>query len=199
MPLPMPNAPITDLVLYYQSSPAAGLAVGIVQVLSAIALFVFVGSVASLVRQLPSDDGRLLAVTRVGGILSAAFLLVCGLLGLLLVAVSGGGNLLLLGTLRTLNFLSGGTLHIASLGLFVGAASLAAHNARALPRRITWWGIVQSVIAILSLASLVVFPAALFILLGRMLGFVWCIAVGITLAIGKRRVSIGGEHLVHSK
>lgn len=28
--------------------------------------------------------------------------------------------------------------------------------------------------------------AALFILLGRMLGFIWCLAVGVALALGRR-------------
>jgi hypothetical protein len=89
-------------------------------------------------------------------------------------------------TLRQANF-TGGTLHVASLGLFVGAASIAARRAKALPRWISWLGIVQATLAILSLASLVFFPAALLILLGRMLGFVWCIAVGLVLAFDKQR------------
>lgn len=81
----------------------------------------------------------------------------------------------------------GGTFHVASLGLFVGATSIAARRAKALPGWIYWLGIVQATLAILSLASLVFFPAALLILLGRMLGFVWCIAVGIVLVIGRQR------------
>ena len=53
-------------------------------------------------------------------------------------------------------------------------------------------GIVQAALAILSLASLIVFQAALLILLGRMLGFVWCIAAGIVLALGGRRETAVG-------
>jgi hypothetical protein len=162
-------------------------------------LFVFVRCVADFVLQMQGEASQLLALIRVAGVLSAAFLLVCGLFGLALIPVSTGGDLALVGTLRTLNFLSGGTLHMASLGLFVGAASLAARRARALPRWIIWWGIVQAVVSILSLASLLVFPAALFILLGRMMGFVWSIAVGLMLAFGRRREqAAGGGHLVRS-
>lgn len=44
-------------------------------------------------------------------------------------------------TLRQANFLTGGTLHGASLGLFVGVTSIAASRAKALPRWISWLGI----------------------------------------------------------
>lgn len=69
----------------------------------------------------------------------------------------------------------------------MGATSIAARRAKALPRWISWLGMVQATLAVLSLASLLFFPAALLILLGRMLGFVWCIVVGIVLALGGRR------------
>ena len=42
-------------------------------------------------------------------------------------------------------------------------------------------------LAILSLASLVLYPVSVFIPLGRLLSFVWSIAVGIKLALGKKR------------
>jgi hypothetical protein len=97
-----------------------------------------------------------------------------------------GSSLGFVDTLRQASF-TGGTLHGASLGLFVGATSIAARREKALPRWISWPGIVQATLAILSLASLVFFPAALLILLGRVLGFVWCIAVGLMLAFDKQR------------
>jgi hypothetical protein len=60
-----------------------------------------------------------------------------------------GSSLGFVDTLRQASF-TGGTLHGASLGLFVGATSIAASRAKALPRWISWLGI-------LSLASLVFF------------------------------------------
>ena len=93
----------------------------------------------------------------------------------------------LVGTLRNLNFLSGGAAHVASLGLFVGAASIAASRARALPRWILWLGILAAALSILSLVSLVWFPATILLPLGRLLAFVWSIAVGLVLALGTQR------------
>jgi hypothetical protein len=170
MPLPLPTAPATDVMQYYTTSWPAALAVGIVQILSAGALFVFAGCVADVVQQVSSTARPTQVVTRVAGMPAAAFLLVSALLSLALIPVTVGSDLALVGALRTANFLTGGTLHVAPLGLFVGAASLAACKAGSLPRWIIWWGIVQAVVAILSLASLGVFPAALLILLGRMIG-----------------------------
>jgi len=56
-----------------------------------------------------------------------------------------------------------------------------------LPRWIPWLGIVAAVLSILSLTSLVFFPASVLILLGRLLAFVWSVAVGILLVRSRPR------------
>jgi len=155
-----------------------------VQVLSALSLLVFVAPVATLARRKVGDRGSLPRLAPGGGLLSAALLLVSALLGFALAPVAAAGNLALVETLRQANFLTGGTLHVASLGLFVGAASVAARRTKALPSWICWLGVVQ---ATLSLASIFVYYANAFNLFGRMLGFVWCISVGIVLILGRQR------------
>lgn len=191
-PLPMPGAPAEEVARYITESGTSTLAVASVQLLSALSLLVFVAPVATLVRRVAGERRALIGLTSGGGVLAAAFLLVCALLGFASVPVAGGGNLALIETLRQANFLTGGTLHVASLGLFVGAASIAARRTKALPRWISWLGMVQATIAILSLASLFVFYANAFILFGRMLGFLWCISVGIVLALGRQREPVAG-------
>jgi hypothetical protein len=191
-PLPMPGAPVEEVVRYFTESSAAALAVASVQVLSALSLLVFVAPVATLVRRVSGEARALTGLTSGGGVLSAVLLLVCALLGFALVPVAAGGNLALVEILRQANFLTGGTLHVASLGLFVGATSIAARRAKALPRWISWLGLAQATVAILSLASLFVYYASAFILFGRMLGFVWCISVGIVLALGRQRGPVAG-------
>ena len=192
VPLPMPDAPVTDVARYYEASRTASLAQGTLHVLSALSLLVFVAPVATLARRVAGERSVLPALTSGGGVLAVVFLLASALLGLVLALTAGGLGLDLVGTLRQMNFLTGGTLHVASLGLFVGATSIAARRTKALPRWISWLGIAQATLAILSLASLVFFPAALFILLGRLLGFVWCIGVGIVLALGRQRDAVVG-------
>jgi hypothetical protein len=112
---------------------------------------------------------------------------------LVLALTVSGLSLGLVDSLRQANFLTGGTLHVASLGVFVGSASIAGLRTKGLPRWMCWLGLVQATLAILSLASLVFFPAALLMLLGRMLGFAWCIATDIVLALrGQRGPGAGG-------
>jgi hypothetical protein len=191
-PLPLPGAPAVEAARYFTESQTAVLAVAFCQVLSALSLFVFVAPVAAFVRRTADERGMLPGLASGGGVLSAVLLLACALLSLVLALTAAGLGLGLVDTLRQANFLTGGTLHVASLGLFVGTASIAACRGKALPRWISWLGMVQATLAILSLASLAFFPAALFILLGRMLGFVWCIAVGIVLALARQRDAVVG-------
>jgi hypothetical protein len=66
--------------------------------------------------------------------------------------------------------------------LFVGAASIAALGAEALPRWVLWLEIAAAALSMLSLASLVLFPALVLIPLGRLLAFVWSVAVSLVLA-----------------
>jgi hypothetical protein len=188
-PLPLPGAPAAEVARYYTDSRTAVIAVGLCQVLSAASQFVFVAPVARLVRRVTGERG---ALPSVGGVLSAALLLVCALLGPVMALTVSGLGLGLVDTLRQANFLTGGTLYVASLGVSVGVTSVAVRGAKALPRWLYWLGIVQTPLAILSLASLVFLPAALLILLGRMLGFVWCIAAGIVLALGRQREPVAG-------
>lgn len=192
-PLPMPGAPAGEVARYLTENSTSALAVSSVQVLSALSLLVFVAPVATLVRRAAGDGGTLPGLASAGGVLSAAFLLVCALLGLGLALTVSAFSLGLVDVLRQANFLTGGTLHVASLGLFVGSASVAARRTKALPRWLCWLGLVQAVIAILSLASLFVYYANAFILFGRMLGFVWCVAVGIVLALGRQRDGVAGS------
>jgi hypothetical protein len=192
-PFPLPGATAAEVARYFTESQTAVLVSGLFQILSAISLFVFAAPVATLVRRTEGGAGALPGLTLGGGALAAVFLLVSALLGWVLALTAGGLGLELVDTLRNLNFLTGGTLHVASLGLFVGAASISTLNARALPRWILWLGLAAAALSILSLASLLFFPASILIPLGRLLAFVWCIAMGIVLALGRRRETRTGS------
>lgn len=186
-PLPLPGSPAAEVARYVTESRTAVLVSGLFQVLSAISLFVFVAPVAAFVRRTGEGSSALPGLTLGGGALAAIFLLVSSLLGWVLALTAGGLGLDLVGTLRSLNFLSGGAAHVASLGLFVGAASIVALRVRALPRWLLWLGIVAASLSILSLASLVWLPATILLPLGRLLSLIWSIAVGLVLALGKQR------------
>jgi hypothetical protein len=76
VPLPLPDAPATDVVRFYEASRAAALAQGFVQILSAVSLFVFVAPVATFVRRIAAERRALVGLTSGGDTLAAIFLLV---------------------------------------------------------------------------------------------------------------------------
>lgn len=176
-PLPMPDAPATETARYFADSQAAVLVSGLLQALSATSLLVFA-------RRTAGEGSVLAGTTLVGGASAAVLLLLSALLSWALVPVAAGGDLALIGTLRDLSFLTGGTLHVAALGVFVGAGSIAALRAQAFPRWLLWLGVAAAVLSILSLTSLLWFPASILIPLGRLLAFVWTVAVSIVLMRG---------------
>jgi hypothetical protein len=157
------------------------LMLGFHQVLSAISLFVFAACVAAFVWRTAIGTRTLSGLTLGGGTLAAAFLLLAALLSWVLALTVSEGEPAHASTLHYLIFLSGGPAHLASLASFVGAGSIAALRTKALPGWISWVGIAAAAISLLCLVSLVWYPASIFIPLGRVLSFVWSVAVSVVL------------------
>ena len=88
-----------------------------------------------------------------------------------------------LGVLRTANFITGGTAHVALLGVFVLLASKAGGFGKGV--RVFAW--VAFVPAVASVISLVVFQGAALILLGRLLCMIWTLTAAIVVARANRR------------
>ncbi len=182
-PFPMPSTPTPEIARYYSENQAAVLASGSLQILSSLALLVFAFRVAAFVRRIAVQRGMPSGSVLTGGALAAALLMVSALLSWMLVLVAPGG-LALIATLRDLNFITGGAAHVASLGVFVGATSIFSLRRKAFRRWVPWLGIVASALSFLSLASLAWFPATFLIPIGRLLSFVWTIAVSLSLVLG---------------
>jgi hypothetical protein len=92
-----------------------------------------------------------------------------------LAAIAPSASLDTVGVLRSVSFISGGTAHVATLGVFVLIAS------RTFSKPVRVFGIVAAVPAIASLVSLVWFNGSVLILLGRLLCMVWTIAAAVSL------------------
>ena len=78
--LPLPGAPAAEVARYYDDSQTAVLVSSLLQVLSAVSLFVFVAPVAAFVWRLAGEKSALIELTPGGGALAALFLLVSALL-----------------------------------------------------------------------------------------------------------------------
>ncbi|WP_163508161.1 hypothetical protein [Fodinicola acaciae] len=177
--LPLPTAPASAVVAYFQANPAAVWSVAVVQLLASIALLVFVPAAA---RRL--EPGWQRTTASIGGFVAGAALIVCAVLsGVLAIGAAGGWSLDVIDGLRTANFLSGGAVHVVTLGVFVGALSLAA----GFPKGIRWFGYLAATPAVLGILSLFFYYANVFLPVGRTLGMIWCVAAGIALLVGTRR------------
>lgn len=184
-PIPLPGTPAAEVARYYSDNQANALIGASLQGLSAISLLVFVPRVAELLWRSSNQKDALHGAASIGGFLAGAALLLSALFSVALVAA--GAGLDLVGALRSLNFLFGGTIHVALLGMFVGAASISASRSRAIPRWIRWLGMLAAMVSVLSLVSLALYPASVLIPLGRLLGAIWAVAVGISLLSGRPR------------
>lgn len=194
-PFPMPGAHAIEIARYYSDNGTAVLASGLLQVLSSLSLLVFafhvthfLGRTAGHRDNRDTPSGMLLT----GGALAAVFLFASAFLSWMLVLMSPG-SLDIVATLRNLNFITGGAAHVASLGVFVGVASISSLKENLIPRWIPWLGIVAAALSLLSLASLAWFPATYLIPLGRLLSFIWVAAVSVLLVRGPRNKASRGR------
>ena len=160
--LPLPNAPTAEARDWFADNQLATVVMGLCQLLSVACLAAFV----LLQRRTKATP---LAFVSVG------CMVLCTATSWLLAALAPSASLDTVAVLRSVNFISGGTAHVATLGLFILLAS------RTLSKPVRVFGIVAAVPAIASLVSLVWFNGAVLILLGRLLGMAWTIAAAVSL------------------
>ncbi|MGH3094728.1 MAG: hypothetical protein ACRDMV_01850 [Streptosporangiales bacterium] len=182
---PRPNASPADIQQAFLDNAAAVRMQAFVQTAAAVLLLPFTAVLANLVRTGEGRPSGLTAAIVGGGVLAAAFLMVQSLLTATLATEGISDSPALASALRQLVFYTGGVGHVVWLGFLVGAASVAAHGARALPRWLSTAGIVSGVLSVLSLLSLLVEPAALFIPVGRFSAIVVIAIAGVLVAAGK--------------
>ncbi|MGH4021210.1 MAG: DUF4386 family protein, partial [Pseudonocardiaceae bacterium] len=191
---PRPDAPAADTQRFVLENGGALNAQAFAQLVAAMLLVLFTGSLAALLRRTESRPTGLADVASCGGILASALLAVSALLLATLPVEQISDSTATVGALRQLNFFTGGAGHVVWLGVLVGSVSLAAHRARVLPRWLTATGFVSATLSLLSLLSIVVPAAALFIPLGRFSAVLVIAAASILMAMGPT----AGTHPVRS-
>jgi hypothetical protein len=104
-------------------------------------------------------------------------------LGWVLTAVAADASLGTVDALRTANFVTGGTLHVLALGIFV----LLASRMPGFGKAVRVFAYVAAVPALLSVVSLVWFNGSVFILLGRLLCMIWTVVAAVSVSRRLRR------------
>jgi hypothetical protein len=173
-PLPLPDAPQAEVLDYFAAEPVATAVSGIAILVSALGLAVFVRAVGAIA---PRDPRR-----SVAGAVAVAAWTVSGLLSLLLAVLgpTGPDGAVLL--TRSLNFYTGGVIHVVALGAYVATLALLRPGSRMFGRGVRGFGGFAAVCAMLSIASIVLYPASILLPVGRLLCMVWTITAGIRLA-----------------
>lgn len=190
-PYPPPFASSAEIERYFTDGQAAVRLSGFFQVLAAVSLLGFAAYVSAFVRRIVGEASALPGLALGGGVLSAAFLALSGSLLWVLARPATGEVLALVRVLHDLAFLAGGPVHVSLLGLLVGAGSIAALRAKALPLWISGVGIAAATLALLSVSSMFWFSAGVFVLFGRLLSLAWI--VGFVLVLGQRREPDAGS------
>lgn len=173
-PLPLPGAPPGEVYAYLTTNAAAVALTALCQLASVGGLLAFVLVVRRALG--PAGEDRRVRGGQVAG--GVAVLLMVVSSGVALVIAARAATLPI-GTvvgLRTANFVTGGVLHVMSLGVFVWLTRTAFPG-----RGIRVLGAVAAVPALLSAASLAWFEASVFILAGRLLCMAWTLAAGVAL------------------
>ncbi|TDQ00919.1 hypothetical protein [Labedaea rhizosphaerae] len=172
--LPLPNASGAEAQAWYVRNGLSATVSAICQLLSVLCL----GLYAAVLRR----TGRIDKQARWAYAAVAMMVLSC-LLSWAMAAYAGSVSAETLGALRTANFITGGTAHVALLGVFVLLAAKAGGFGKGI--RVFAW--VAFVPAVASVVSLVVFQGAALILLGRLLCMAWTLVAAIAVARADRR------------
>lgn len=183
----LPDGPPADMLRYYIESGTAIMVHSAFHVVSAVLLIVFVLTIGRVLAQSAPESGSLRQVTVIGGVLSGVLLIISAVISVIATLASGGLDESGAQALRLTNFYTGGTIHVALLGVFAGGAGLIALKSRPWARGFSWFGIVSGAFSILSLLSLAFYYATPLIPLGRFSHFAWAILIAVVLLIKRQR------------
>ncbi|MCK7626555.1 hypothetical protein MUU72_26220 [Streptomyces sp. RS10V-4] len=149
------------------------------QMLSALALLAFVPWLTDFVRRYGTTAQA--GVVRAMGTASGTLLVLSASAGWILSVLIPTAGLSTARAVMDLSFITGAAPAIGTLGLAMWPVSRTVLASRALPVWVGWAGLFLAAASGLSLLSLLLEPATVFIPVGRYLGFIWFIAVSLLL------------------
>lgn len=183
--IPQPTTPTPPLLAYLQANPGVTETISLLQFLSAVALAILAVQLNADLRARavgPAAPGGGVGVVSVGGVGAALLLALSALVAWVMARPELVNDPGAARQLVGLSFVLGGPGHAAFLGLFYGGIALAARSSGALPPWLTASGLVLATAGGLAAFAIVAYSMALFVPLARFFGFLWLIAVAITLA-----------------
>lgn len=172
-PLPMPGSPASEAAAFYAANPAAVAITAVLQIVSVACFALFVAGLAPALRAAGAAWLPL-----VGYVSTAAMVVSCALSGTLAVLASSADDTTVT-VLREGSFYAGGVGNVVLLGVFVFGSALVLGRERLLGKPTRWFGFVAGTLAMLSVLSLAIFYATLFLPVGRVVSMVWTVVAAI--------------------
>jgi hypothetical protein len=171
--LPLPGSPASEAAAFYAANPAAVAITAGLQVVSVACFALFVAGLAPSLRAAGAAW-----LPPVGYLSTAAMVVSSALSGTLAVLVSSVGETTVT-VLRQASFYAGGVANVVLLGVFVFGSALVLGRERLFGKPTRWFGFVGGTLAMLSVLSLAIYYANLFLPVGRVLSMVWAVVAAI--------------------
>lgn len=178
-PLPLPGSPASEAAAFYAANPVAVSITAGLQLFSVACFAVFVAGLAPALRAVGAAW-----LPRVG-YLSVAAMTVSSALSVTLAMIAATAGDTTVTVLRQASFYAGGVANVVLLGVFVFGTAVVLGRERLFGTPTRWFGFVAGTLAMLSVLSLAIFYANLFLPVGRVLSMAWTIVAA---AAAYRRV-----------
>jgi hypothetical protein len=171
--LPLPGSPASDVAAFYAANPTAVAITAGLQIVSVACFAVFVDGLAPALRAAGAAW-----LPPVGYLSTGAMVVSSALSGTLAVLAPSASDATVT-VLRQASFYAGGVANVVLLGLFVFGSALVLGRERLLGTPSRWFGFVAGTLAMLSVLSLAIYYANLFLPVGRVLSMAWTIVAAI--------------------
>jgi hypothetical protein len=175
-----PDTPAAEMAADVSAQPAVLRWVAVLQVGSALALGVFTAAITGV---LESRGVRVagVAVARFGGTAAAVLLALSALCSWCVAQLAGSADPGTVKALALLGFATGGPGQVAVLGLLMAGVSIPTMLGRLVPTWVSVSGLVLAGVALVAVLSLAVDQLQALLPLARFPGFLWAIAVALTI------------------
>ncbi len=179
VPLPLPGSAEVKVYAYFREQTLAVVTNAVLQGVSALGLIIFLSAVIPRLARISRTAGvRLCRILGVAAVLSLVLSALTSVALAVLASQLGAGTV---ATLQQVGFVLGGVTHVVILGALIWSLARTGNWAVAIRR----FGVAAAVPAVLSVLSVVLFPASVLLPLGRVLCMVWSISAGTSLLRGR--------------